>query len=117
MPANGWRGEIDVTEDETTQREKKARKIHKCAECKCDIDAGSIYVASSLKIGGRYEPIARHRDCLSFGNMIADELMTEDGYRLFIHAGLKTRDISDLVLARGKAFPAVIERLKDRRLL
>jgi len=108
-----------MTQDETTQRPRKARKSHKCVECEWMIAPGVEYIASSLKVGGRFDPIARHKDCLAFADMreIKEALMTDEGYRLHLAAGLKTRDIGGLIAARAKAFPDVLERIKSAGLL
>lgn len=96
---------------ETTRRSKKARTAKTCCECTGQIEPKTIYISSSAKVSGRFEPLARHVDCLSFAEMITDELDTGEGYRVHLVAGIKTRDLAGFVRARAKAFPDVLERL------
>lgn len=76
---------------EGTLREKKARKIHTCAECKQPIDKGEIYIRNSVRINGSYTSHARHKDCVDAARSLRGVLATSEGFPLFMLPGFQKR--------------------------
>lgn len=76
---------------EGTHREKKARKVHTCDECKQEIEKGEVYIRLSIFQNGAYTSVGRHKECVFLAGVLRDRLMTNEGFPLTLAAGLKLR--------------------------
>jgi len=98
---------------EFTRRETKARKEHICAECKTPIEKGSVYIRNGQQLGREFTSVARHSDCLIVADRFSGMLMTRQGFRMFLAAGISQNPniwptIRDSICDE---FPQVIERM------
>jgi len=98
---------------EYTRRETKARKAHICAECKTPIEKGTVYIRNGQKLGHEFSTVARHSDCLNVADRFSGMLMTHQGFRMFLVAGISRNPniwptIRDSICDE---FPMVIERM------